>query len=159
MLPASLLAIIEVDHDDRVYCQAPDCKKSVYKKIHIVEDAGQILLLGQKCYQLLYKGLVGERSYYTGSESRPLSEVERELLRGNTHRLIEHFEQELGVRRKEEFCATAQPAETAPTISPQQRELTGVERTVRCNHCGKSMITRLEYRPAKGFKCRNCKAA
>ncbi len=36
-----LLAIVEVDKSERVYCAQPGCHHTVYKAIHVVKEAGQ----------------------------------------------------------------------------------------------------------------------
>lgn len=53
-LRARLLAIVEVDHDQRVRCGQPACGHSVYKAIHVVQDGDDLLVLGSKCFNNRY---------------------------------------------------------------------------------------------------------
>ena len=51
---SKLLAVVEVEKEKKVRCCAPECNKSVYKRIHIVEDNSEIIVLGETCYKILY---------------------------------------------------------------------------------------------------------
>lgn len=50
----NLLAIVAVDKAHRVRCQQPHCGHGVYARIHVVEDAGEILVLGSDCFAKRY---------------------------------------------------------------------------------------------------------
>lgn len=93
---ARLLAIVEVSKEDRVICQARGCGHSVYKRIHVVRDNDQLVVLGSDCYSRLYEHLISVKTprYGTPSSSRALTQAERQLLVHNTTRLIETFEEE-----------------------------------------------------------------
>ena len=41
-----LMAVVEVDKSERVYCAQPGCHHTVYKAIHVVKEAGHLLVLG-----------------------------------------------------------------------------------------------------------------
>lgn len=90
-----LLAIVAVDPVRRVRCQQPHCGHSVYARIHVVEEAGQLLVLGSDCFAKRYgEGHTsGFRGYGAGG-GRVLTEAERELLLNNTAALLEQFEAE-----------------------------------------------------------------
>lgn len=159
-----LLAIVGVDHSQRVRCRAEGCARPVYKRIHVVrEDDGTILVLGSKCYEILYLGGLSERSEYTGTVSRPLTEAERRLLDENTEGLILQFQ-----REKEEAEAKAQEREKQrlqsiqygyqPPVSRSGVLGSGVaSRTVKCHFCGLPMQTELERVPARGYRCDTCR--
>lgn len=72
---AKLLAIVEVDENSKVYCQADGCTATIYKRIHVVQTKEKIIVLGSTCYSKLYGGSehVEKSSHYTGSESRKLT--------------------------------------------------------------------------------------
>lgn len=92
---AQLLAIVEVDQADRVQCQQPGCGHTVWKAVHVVRDAGSLLVLGSTCFAKRYGGLngLGSPSYGSGS-GRKLTPAERALLAQNTQALLAQFEAE-----------------------------------------------------------------
>lgn len=141
-----LLAIVEIPKDQRVYCQAEHCARTVYRRVHIVEDDGDILVLGSKCYSVLYEDDFRSHSEYTGWSSRALSLAERELLIRNTRALIEKFEAEKQTQQRKRVVQNTVVSETA-------------ERQVRCSYCLKPMLTALKRRPGRGYRCPNCKAS
>jgi hypothetical protein len=92
---AKLIAIVAVDEGSRVRCQQPNCGHTVYRRIHVVEDNGALLVLGSTCFAKRYgnhQALGG--STYGGGDGKVLSEEERKLLVANTAALIEKFEAE-----------------------------------------------------------------
>jgi hypothetical protein len=146
-----LLAVVEVDKDSRVFCQSPECNKAVYKRIHVVDEDGRILVLGSHCYSKLYEGSIvdGEPTYFFGTNGRKLTEEERNLLLENTRLLIEKFENEV--------------IEEKILINNNQRnELKEVVvkapcfRDVNCTYCGSPMATRAKSMPAVGYMCDIC---
>ena len=99
----SLIAIVQVDKQDRIYCQAQNCKHTVYKQIHIVFDGVAFKLFGVTCFEKLYGNLLvaGHKpTYPSGSGGRRLSVEERVLLLSNTANLIEHFQRELEEKKR-----------------------------------------------------------
>lgn len=42
----SLMAIVQVDKAERVYCAQPGCHHTVYKAIHVVKEGDHLLVLG-----------------------------------------------------------------------------------------------------------------
>jgi len=92
---AKLLAIVSVEHADRVRCGQPACGHSVYRRIHVVRENGKLLVLGSTCFAKRYgadTALGGAQ--YGGGEGRPLTEAERQLLVNNTEALLARFEEE-----------------------------------------------------------------
>ena len=152
-----LLQIVEVDPEDKVRCCAPDCHRSVYKRIHVVRESGEIFVLGETCYRLIYKNIESTKSSYFGGSSRKLSSEERILLIENTEALIAKFEQEHQLRLK----ASSAARHVMPKVEQQLSSSSGVpqvfERHVTCLYCGARMPTNLKFTPAKGFKCAQCK--
>ena len=93
MTDICLLAVVEVPQSDRVVCQAPNCKHSVYKRIHVVQRNGVLTVLGSECFKKLFGEEHAKPSYGSG-EGRLLTPEERQLLVENTARLITQFEAE-----------------------------------------------------------------
>lgn len=133
--PPRLLAIIAVDPSSRVMCQNPGCGHGVYAAVHIVEDRGQIFVLGSTCYAKRYgnANALGAPVYPGRSGGRILTAAERQMLINNTAELVEHFKQEHAAAqaqaraRQGALRATAQKARTrpshiplAPAIQPQR---------------------------------------
>lgn len=92
---AKLLAIVSVEHVDRVRCGQPTCGHSVYRRIHVVREGGTLLVLGSTCFAKRYGtdtalGL----ARFGGGEGRPLTDAERQLLVNNTEALLTRFEEE-----------------------------------------------------------------
>lgn len=130
---AQLLAIVEVEHDQRVRCGNPGCGSSVYKAIHVVRDGAELLVLGSTCFGNRYgRGVLGTPRYGSGV-GRMLTTEEREMLLSNTAALLERFEGELEAQRQKlldsrlalEVRASAQWTEPAypPATSPGVRQL------------------------------------
>lgn len=117
--PPRLMAVVEVDKADRVVCQAHGCGHSVYKRIHVVRDSGQTIVIGSECFKRLYGGMdrVNQSPAFGSSEGRRLTEDERQALLENTERLVaqleaEHIEAE---RIKERLEAERKEAERIRT--------------------------------------------
>jgi len=174
-----LLAIVEVDKDERVYCQSPACTRTVYRQIHVVELKGEILVLGSRCYSVLCGAEQASDSHYTGTLSRRLTSEERELLLDNTKALIVKFEGERvldELKTQQETNQKKQVTAGFRVEAQQENEddalnirklaeddspthcLASPDRTVSCSYCSKPMSTNLLEEPARGFKCKDCKA-
>ena len=84
-----LLAIVEVDKSERVYCAQPGCHHTVYKAIHVVKEAGQLLVLGSTCFEKRYGSLkaLGKARHW-GGNGKVLTSQERALLAENTQALL-----------------------------------------------------------------------
>ncbi|MBV7542037.1 hypothetical protein [Acidovorax sp. sic0104] len=94
---ARLLAIVAVSPEHRVACQSPGCGHGVYAAIHIVEDAGQLLVMGSTCFAKHYGGALalGMPAYSAGGgNGRMLTEAERLALVHNTAALLAAFKAE-----------------------------------------------------------------
>lgn len=90
-----LLAIVAVDQKHRVRCQQPHCGHGVYARIHVVEEAGQLLVLGSDCFARRFgEGHTGNFHGYGSGGGRVLTDAERELLLNNTSALLAQFEAE-----------------------------------------------------------------
>lgn len=97
---ARLLAIVEVDHDQRVRCGNPGCGHSVYKAIHVVQEGPELLVLGSTCFNKRYGvGALGAPQY-GGGGGRKLNAEERELMLNNTMALLQRFEEEHAAHRE-----------------------------------------------------------
>lgn len=99
-----LLAIVEVDKINRVLCRAPECKHSIYKRIHIIKVDGKITVYGSECFKQLLGNEADIKPQYGSSTGRLLTSDERLLLLENTERLIAQFDGETQVEvTKTEF--------------------------------------------------------
>jgi len=163
---AELLAIVEVEKENRVYCQAQECKRTVYKRIHVVRDKGGILVLGQRCFAVKYAGKCNEGANLTNGHTRTLTEEERLLLVENTERLIQQFQAEhqcrLSADKKTPLVNVPQNKEKQKPFKPSSSNLSdnrcGPPREVKCHYCRGLMLTTLTFTPGSGFKCDECVA-
>lgn len=95
--PFKLRAIVAVDPAPahRVRCQQPHCGHSLYARIHVVEEAGQLLVLGSDCFAKRFsEGRTTDFRGYGSGGGRVLTEAERELLLNNTKALLAQFDAE-----------------------------------------------------------------
>lgn len=91
---ATLLGVVEVERDQRIRCQAPGCKHSVYRAIHLVDLDGRLQLYGSQCCGKLFGWTSKSRgASYTTTERR-LSPEERLQLEANTAELVEKLKGE-----------------------------------------------------------------
>ena len=111
-----LLAIVEVSKTERVICRAPNCKHSVYKRIHVVKLDGKITVYGSECFKRLLGADVNHKPHYGSSIIRLLTPEERLLLIENTDILIARFEVEAQAAAAQ-LKAQATPM-TTPPVSP-----------------------------------------
>ena len=93
---AKLLAIVSVEHEDRVQCGQPGCGHSIYRAIHVVRDNGSLVILGSTCFAKRYgsAATLGTARFGTGDGGRTLTTEERMLLVANTAELLARFEAE-----------------------------------------------------------------
>ena len=93
-LRARLLAIVSVSHELRVQCQSPGCGQGVYAAIHVVEDDGQLIVLGSTCFARRYGGshALGQAAY-SASGGSVLTAAERQMLQSNTAELMAMFQE------------------------------------------------------------------
>lgn len=92
---SQLIAIVGVDKDKSVQCQHLGCGHQVYRRIHIVKEAGRFFVLGSTCFEKHFGATLalGNAAYGSG-DGRQLTVEERELLIQNTQELIASFERE-----------------------------------------------------------------
>lgn len=92
---SSLLAIVGVEKARAVQCQHPGCNHRVYRRIHVVDEEGRLLVLGSSCFAKRYgSGAVLGQPSIGGANGRQLSDVERQMLVDNTAALLARFRQE-----------------------------------------------------------------
>ncbi len=92
---ASLLAIVGVNKEQGVLCQHNGCNHRVYRNIHVVDEGGQLLVLGSTCIKKRYgvADVLGKPSI-GGTNGRQLTDEERQMLVDNTAALLERFRKE-----------------------------------------------------------------
>jgi hypothetical protein len=90
-----LMAVVEVDKSERVFCAQPSCHHTVYKAIHVVKEGEQLLVLGSTCFEKRYGNLkaLGKAQHW-GGNGKLLTSEERALLAQNTQALLARFEAE-----------------------------------------------------------------
>ncbi|MCY1165266.1 hypothetical protein D9M73_51690 [compost metagenome] len=97
---AKLLAIVEVDEAQKVQCQEPGCGHGVYKRIHVVDDGGKIMVMGSTCFEKRFGTAPNLQPEYSGNGAgRPLTDEQRQLLLQNTAQLIVLFDEEAKANR------------------------------------------------------------
>jgi hypothetical protein len=128
---AYLLAVVEVDKNDRIQCQVAGCGRSVYKRIHVVLSGLEFQVLGSECYQRLYgqDGQIVATPQYGPGTGRLLTAEERMVLVENTARFIETLEAErLELERLAALEATRREQEGLARIA-MQREAQKFQKT------------------------------
>lgn len=90
-----LMAVVEVDKNEKVFCSQPGCHHTVYKAIHVVCDGTQLLVLGSTCFKKRYGSLSAlGKAVHWGGGGKVLTSEERALLAANTEALLARFEAE-----------------------------------------------------------------
>lgn len=117
-----LLAIVEVDKSEKVFCAQPGCHHSVYKAIHVVKDGEQMLVLGSTCFKKRYGSLtaLGKAQHWGGS-GKLLTSEERALLAENTQALLALFEAEEAKLRQEAALKLQRLREASSKSMPMTR--------------------------------------
>ena len=92
---AALLAIVGVEKADAVQCQQQGCNHRVYRRIHVVDEAGHLMVLGSSCFARRYGSstFLGQPSI-GGANGRQLTDEERQMLVDNTAALLARFRQD-----------------------------------------------------------------
>ena len=99
---SKLMAIVEVDKAERVYCAQPGCHHTVYKAIHVVREDDRFLVLGSTCFQKRFGSLTAlGKAQHWGGNGKVLTSEERALLAENTQALLARFEAEEARLREE----------------------------------------------------------
>jgi hypothetical protein len=111
---AKLLAIVSVEHEDRVQCRQPGCGHSIYRAIHVVRDNGNLIVLGSTCFTKRYGSAetLGAARFSASACGRTLTAEERVLLVDNTAELLARFEAEELAQAK--ALADAKPVHVTP---------------------------------------------
>lgn len=116
-----LMAIVEVDKEERVYCAQPGCHHTVHRAIHVVKEGDKLLLLGSTCFQKRFGSLTAlGKAQHWGGNGKVLTSEERALLAENTQALLTRFEED-GRLRAEAALKLKPPREDEPrrSMSPQ----------------------------------------
>lgn len=126
-----LMAVVEVDKSERVYCAQPGCHHTVYKAIHVVKEGETLLVLGSTCIEKRYGNLkaLGKAQHW-GGNGKVLTSEERALLAQNTQALLARFEAEeaqirqeaeLKLQRLREASSKSMPVTRVPATPWVQR--------------------------------------
>jgi len=100
-----LLAVVEVEQEQRIRCQAPGCNHGVYRAIHVIQTGEGLSLYGSQCCAKLFGWTSKQRSAAYTTTDRRLSADERAQLESNTVSLLEklkaeHEQQQVESRQK-----------------------------------------------------------
>lgn len=99
MTDARLHAVVSLQSSQRVRCQQPGCGHSIYASVYVVEEGGQLMVLGSTCFAKRYGGLGALGSArHGGASGLRLTEEEIALLEHNTRSLLAMFD----VRQEQE---------------------------------------------------------
>jgi hypothetical protein len=141
---AILLSVVSVEPERRVQCQQPGCGRGVHAAVHVVREAGRLMVLGSTCFQSRYggPGALGPSRFDAGG-GRALTQEERDLLVANAEALIEAFEAELA--KKAEAEASTNQGDTN-LVRPDLRADLG--RDDRARHPGSGPPARSRARPS-----------
>jgi len=97
----TLLAVVEVEQEQRIRCQAPGCNHGVYRAIHVIQADEGLKLYGSQCCAKLFGWTSKQRAAaYTKTDRRLIAE-ERAQLESNTASLLEKLKAEHAQRQEE----------------------------------------------------------
>lgn len=89
-----LLGVFTVPKEKRVYCQHPECTKTVYKEIHVVHTGDKYITLGSTCFDKFYsKNTRFSNKYASSTASQVLTQEERDKLVENTEEFLRSLPQ------------------------------------------------------------------
>ena len=89
-----LIAVVELEKSDRVFCQSDGCRHTIFRRVHIVLTGMAFRLLGSQCFRKQYGHLpLDQRTPQFGSAAgRPISVDERAMLLRNTAEFVAFLE-------------------------------------------------------------------
>lgn len=117
-----LLAIVEVDKSEKVFCAQPGCHHTVYKAIHVVKEGEMLLVLGSTCFEKRYGNLKAlSKAQHWGGNGKVLTSEERALLAQNTQALLARFEAEEAQIRQEAELKLQRLREASSKSMPMTR--------------------------------------
>jgi len=90
----TLLAVVEVEQEQRIRCQAPACNHGVYRAIHVIQADEGIKLYGSQCCAKLFGWTSKQRAAAYTTTDRRLTAEERAQLESNTASLLEKLKVE-----------------------------------------------------------------
>lgn len=96
-----LLAVVEVEQDQRIRCQALGCNHGVYRAIHVIQIEEGLKLYGSQCCAKLFGWTSKQRAAAYTTTDRRLSAEERAQLESNTASLLEKLKVEHEKRQAE----------------------------------------------------------
>ncbi len=101
MAEPTLLAVVEVEQEQRIRCQAPGCNHGVYRAIHVIQTEKGLKLFGSQCCAKLFGWTSKQRAASYTTTDRRLTAEERAQLETNTESLLQKLKAE-HVQRQEE---------------------------------------------------------
>lgn len=101
MAEPALLAVVEVEQEQRIRCHAPGCNHGVYRAIHVVQVDESLKLYGSQCCAKLFGWTSKQRAAAYTTTDRRLSAEERAQLESNTASLLEKLKAEHEQRKAE----------------------------------------------------------
>lgn len=91
-----LIAVVQLERADRVFCQAIGCGHTIFRRVHIVLSGTTFKLVGSDCFRRLYGHLPEEQRmpHYGNASGIEMSEEERQLVANNTAEFVARLEAE-----------------------------------------------------------------
>lgn len=87
-----LLVVLEIPETKPVICQFEGCGRSVYRRVHVVRQSGQLRIYGSECAKkVLGLARAASKSSAIKVYSANLSERDVDLLKQNTEALLEEL--------------------------------------------------------------------
>ena len=94
MAEPTLLAVVEVEQEQRIRCQAPGCNHGVYRAIHVIQADEGLKLYGSQCCAKLFGWTSKQRAASYTTTDRRLTAEERAQLETNTEILLQKLKAE-----------------------------------------------------------------
>lgn len=129
----ALLTIVSLPKEKRVHCQHPDCRQTVYKRVHVIRAGGKISFVGSTCFKKLY-GHHHLRPQLGTHDGQTLTPEERDAIVANTEAFINKLQAD-----KDALDAAKQPPQPPPA------PVSKTWHRPRPNHASQGVTHRTKY--------------
>jgi hypothetical protein len=118
----TLLAVVEVEQEQRIRCQAPGCNHGVYRTIHVIQADEGLKLYGSQCCAKLFGWTSKQRAASYTTTDRRLTAEERAQLESNTATLLE----KLKVEHEQRHEASRQKLRALKAVFEQRAQASAI---------------------------------